>query len=201
MDRKEASLIESQSYKELQNWYENCKITGEDIHEHLDTLLEYAKKSESIVELGVRKIISSIPFALGLPKKLTSVDIYMPSYFLHDNEQTLDYLRKLCKDLNIDFQFILGNDLEIELEPVDFLFIDTNHTYDQLTKELKLHSNKVKKWIALHDTTAYADYLTVDGRLEGGLKFAINEFLQANSEWKIEAEYTNNNGLTILSRI
>jgi hypothetical protein len=34
-----------------------------------------------------------------------------------------------------------------------------------------------------------------------GLWPAIDEFLKEHSEWKLEMRYTNNNGLTILSRV
>ena len=34
-----------------------------------------------------------------------------------------------------------------------------------------------------------------------GLMPAVNEFLEANKEWYIYRQYTNNNGLTILKRV
>jgi hypothetical protein len=36
------------------------------------------------------------------------------------------------------------------------LFIDTWHQYEQLDQELNKHSNKVRKYIAFHDTHTYA---------------------------------------------
>ena len=42
-----------------------CK-TNSDINEHLPTLYNYASKCESIIELGVRGIVSSYAFVYGL---------------------------------------------------------------------------------------------------------------------------------------
>jgi hypothetical protein len=193
-------LNESQSFDEAKKIFEHWKLHADDIHEHLDTLLSYAEKSDVITELGVRYIVSTYPFILGKPKKLISVDIYMPSYFLHDNEQTLNHVYDICNGLNIDFKFIQANDLEIELEPMDLLFIDTDHNYEQLSKELYLHGRKCRKWIIMHDTQGCADYSTVNGVITGGLKFAINEFIQQNPEWFVKEVFENNNGLTVLER-
>jgi hypothetical protein len=169
-------------------YFNERKISGVDIKEHLDTLFEYAKQSDSIVELGVRYAVSTWAFILGEPKKLTCVDIVPISHY-SGNDNILNHVENACKDLNIDFEFIVADDLEIELEPCDLLFIDTLHTYNQLTKELNLHGDKAKKWIIMHDTNMEE------------LKFSIDGFLSRNECWEVERVYTNNNGLTILRRV
>jgi len=77
-----------------------------------------------------------------------------------------------------------------EIEPTDLLFIDTDHTYDQCSKELKKHSNKVKKFIILHDTLIFG----------AELNKAIEEFLDKNRDWMIRETCLNNNGLTVLAK-
>ena len=101
------------------------------------------------------------------------------------------------------------------------LFIDTWHNYYQLRKELKLHADKSKKWIVLHDTVSCAskgedwqswgngkeidyDQLCEDLDTEmidhHGITSAVFEFLSLHPEWKVKQHYRNNNGLTILER-
>ena len=52
-----------------------------------------------------------------------------------------------------------------------------------------MHGHKVNKYLMFHDTT-----------LCPPLNQAIDEFLKANSNWKIKEVFTNNNGLTILEK-
>ena len=112
-----------------------------------------------------------------------------------------------AKENNVDFSFVHEDVLQVKLKTTDFLFIDTWHVYDQLIMELNMHSPKIKKWIAMHDTETFGEkgeissYSFRDKKERLGLKFAINEFLQNNSEWKLYEHYTYNNGLTILERI
>jgi len=176
-----------------QKYIEKCN-TISDINEHLPALYEYAKKCETVAEFGVRDVCSSFAFAHAKPKKLICVDM-----------QTNVFVREfteMCKNENIEMRFDHANTLSYELEPVDLLFIDTLHTYSQLSEELKLHHSKVKKYLIFHDTISYGtrnEHNTPDEKQ--GLVPAIKEFLQEHPEWKEICTYTNNNGLTILERI
>ena len=160
--------------------------TVSDINEHLPILKKYASECSHITELGVRAIVSTWAFLSGRPKKLVSVDIYHPNHF----GANLDEVYKVCKEENILFDFIQDSSLEIEIESTDLLFIDTIHWYAQLSKELKLHSNKVRKYIILHDTTSCYD----------DLQPAIDEFLNDNKNWTVDLVLTSNSGLTVLRR-
>jgi len=172
-----------------------------DIREHLEILKTYASRCNHITELGVRTMVSTWAFILGCPKKLVSVDILSPSYYLKDNDSLLNIVKNICKNMNIDFSFILGSSLEITIEETDLLFIDTDHCYNQLSQELNLHEDKTKKWIILHDTESCKNYIKNSiGVMTGGMQDAIDEFLSNNEQWHIKEVYTNNNGLTILER-
>ena len=174
-----------------------CK-TPSDINEHLPTLKRYTEEVEHVTEMGVRWIVSTWAFLAGKPKKLISIDIKHPKEFGAD----LSVVEEAAKESNIDFTFIEGSTLEIQIEKTDLLFIDTLHTYTQLTKELELHSKNVNQYIALHDTKTfgYRDEQPQQST-KIGLKLAVSEFLEKNKDWKIFEEYTNNNGLTILKRV
>lgn len=172
----------------------NC-YNQSDINEHLPALKTYSTGCDLVVEMGVRSIVSTWAFLDARPKKLISIDINHPNTC----GGNLDLVKKLCELENINFEFIQGDTTKMEIPECDLLFIDTWHVYDQLKKELELHSGKVKKYIIFHDTTTFG--IVGETPTYRGLNFAIEEFLAVNKNWVIEKVYTNNNGLTILKRI
>ena len=175
----------------LNQIYERLYNTPSDINEHLPTLASYASECEHITEMGVRYIVSTYALLMGRPKKMISYDIHMCNW---------EPVRDLVKE-DTDFQFLVGNTLEIEIEPTDLLFIDTLHNYTQLKKELELHSEKVNKYIIFHDTTSFENVgESYTGNPEKGIWLAIQEFLQTNSKWVLNERFTNNNGLTIIKK-
>ena len=178
----------------LENIYNQRCSMPSDINEHLPTLKKYAEECDHITEMGVRWVVSTFAFMMGKPKKLISIDIDPVE---KHGIQTIDLIT-LAKTAGVEFEFVLGDTTEIEIEETDFLFIDTLHTYTQLKKELALHPSKVKKYIGFHDTTTFAQ---VGEYKEVGLWPAIEEFLSSNPEWVIAEKFENNNGLTILKRI
>jgi hypothetical protein len=185
--------------------YNSLHETKSDINEHFPIIKEYTEKCTHVTEMGVRFVNSTFAFLKGSPKILRCIDLYHPSKWNYGDR--LQIVEDYCKQTNIDFKFIIGNSLEIEIEETDLLFIDTLHTYHQLKTELQKHSSKVKKYIILHDTTTYnsideENYYTGLYPVENksGLWPAVEEFLQNNLEWKILDIYTNNNGLTILGK-
>ena len=173
------------------NYYRNLQT---DINEHFDTIKEYAEKCEHITEIGVRGVNSTWAFLSGKPAKMVSIDKSSPMEFGVD----INKVKKIANENNIDWSFILSDVLQIELEETDLLFIDTLHTYPQLSKELKLHGNKARKYIIMHDTETNK-YIGDFG--EEGLQKAIEEFLLENKHWSFCEIFTNNNGLTILKRV
>ena len=178
----------------LENIYNQRCSMPSDINEHLPTLKKYAEECDHITEMGVRWVVSTFAFMMGKPKKLISIDIDPVE---KHGIQTIDLIT-LAKTAGVEFEFVLGDTTEIEIEETDFLFIDTLHTYTQLKKELALHPSKVKKYIGFHDTTTFAQ---VGEYKEVGLWPAIEEFLSSNPEWVIAEKFEKNNGLTILKRI
>ena len=143
-----------------------------DISEHLPTLRLLSSLSDHVVEFGVRTGVSTAAIiSSGTPS--THYDILPQPY-----------------PFPFGHTFIQKSTLEIEIPIVDMLFIDSEHSYEQLSQELKLHGHKVKRWIVFHDTTVYGK----------GLIPAIEEFMSINREWVVLAQYLNNNGLTVISR-
>jgi hypothetical protein len=191
--------------KEIELIYEEqCKISS-DINEHLPTLLKYGKECDHITEMGVRWVSSTWPLLMSNPKKMISYDIV--------KNQKINDVVEIANKYGIDYTFIESDVLNIEIEKTDLLFIDTLHTYNQLTQELNLHSNKSSKYIILHDTTSFG---LVDEEIyehasndiknkstnKNGLWNAVLDFLETEngSKWLLYEKYENNNGLTVLKR-
>lgn len=203
----------------VQKHYEHLCNTPSDINEHLPTLYKYAKECESIIELGVRGVVSSWALVHGLSENGKS----MKKILLNDIEPCdIDTLLNESKDTNVDISYEWKNDLDLDIiENVDMTFIDTWHVYAQLKRELDKFSKVTNKYIIMHDTTVdewHGETMRCLGGTRGaeiqskvtgfpvedimkGLWPAIEEFLENNSEWKMKERFTNNNGLTILERI
>lgn len=154
-----------------------------DSPKRFDTYARYASQVDSIVEFGVYTGLSTTAFLTGSPKKLRSYDI---------TDQYLSVLPDLefhAVSNNIDFQFNIGNSLAIDIEEADLLFIDTVHKKKHTQEELRLHADKIKKFIVFHDTTAWP-----------GVFEAATEFLMNNNNWHIIEHCNRESGLLVLQR-
>ncbi len=196
---KEELLEPERHYKNL------CNIQS-DINEHLPTLRRYAEQCESVTEMGVRFACSTWAFIEAKPKKLNCIDINYEFF-----EPSEEYVREMCNVYNIEFNWITGDSLNMVLNETDLLFIDTLHTYNQLSGELDLHSKNVRKYIILHDTSTFgyrdeslydhaSEFVKNKNTTQVGLQPAVYEFLAKNQDWFIKEVFTNNNGLTVLAR-
>lgn len=198
------------------NYESQCKNPS-DIWEHLPNFSKYASECNSVTEFGVRTIVSSWAWAHGLmnsksdqPKQLVCVDL---DYF-----GNIEPLKKACKEVGINFIFIMANDVKIQIQPTSILFVDSWHVYPHLKRELELHSDKVEKYIVCHDTfcdkwlgetqrngwdakqqSLESGYSVED--INKGLQYALDEFVATHPEWIVKEVYENNNGLTVLQRV
>ena len=184
---------------------EECRKES-DINEHLPTLKKYTEECETVIEMGVRTVVSTWAFLAGKPKKLLSIDLKYPDHYGGD----LPRAEQQAEQEGIDFEFMIGDTAQITIPECDLLFIDTWHVYEQLKKELELHADKAQKYIIMHDTTTFAVMGerrphhctdTIPGQAGKGILPALNEFLADNPQWKIKEVFQNNNGLTIIERV
>lgn len=169
----------------------------------LRLLRDTAKLCETVTEFGVHDCTSTWWLLAAHPKRLTSYDIGITSkpWPGHPGaiESEVNKVIEAAKQIGTDFKFVLGNTLEVVIDETDFLFIDSCHTYLQLTTELKLHAGKVRKFLGFHDTTVFA--VVDEGGVNPGIWPAIEEFMAANPAWTIKERLTNYNGLTILQKV
>ena len=149
-----------------------------DISFHLPLLKFLAHQCEYIVEFGVREANSSIALLSGHPKQLLSVDINpTPMYDMLSQYPNWKFIQKSSTDPSLYISY------------PDMLFIDSLHTYEHCSEELRMHAHNVQKWIVFHDTQSCPE-----------VNLAVQEFLDKNPEWK-EVYFTpTNHGLTIIQR-
>src|SRR3990167_11471005 len=168
----------------IEEKYKQLCETPSDINEHLPTIRKYALLSDTIVELGVRGMVSTWALLAGFPLQMASIDIVDPKEHGEDVKET----SKIAKAEGVMWDFIKMSSLEFKFRKTDLLFIDTIHNYEQLSQELKLHSPRTLKYIIMHDTNFPE------------MQKAINEFLTNNNDWKVKEVLTTMTGLTVLQR-
>lgn len=211
--------------EELDQRYHAAKTNFSDIYEHIETIHRYSQQCSSIVELGTRSCVSIWAELKALAEKksdnpsegvkLIGVDL--------ERSDNISEVERLARDVNVDFKFIKGNDLEVDLgRQVDMVFIDSWHVYGQLKRELAKYGPLTNKYILMHDTTIdeHVGETVRESQVHGwsvaehskssgfpwievfvGLWPAVLEFLENNPDWILEKRYTNCNGLTILKRV
>ena len=194
-----------------------------DINEHLHTLKHIASQCTSVVEMGVRTVVSTWALLAGLigdtddahhtateTKRLVCVDL---------DACDISAPRLAAAQCGVELSFVQGDSATVVLPESDMMFIDTWHVYGHLIRELRHHSTHVRRFIAMHDTKIDGEHgeslrvgwdthaqAIASGYLEEeirkGLKPAITDFLASDDgvNWCIALEHTYNNGLTVLCR-
>lgn len=157
------------------------------INEHLPVLRLLATQCDRVVELGTNQAVSTTALLAAQPRELITFDL--------NPSQEAESLRRVAGACRYDVR--IGDSRYVEAGTFDLLFVDTLHTRAQLEAELAWHSGNVRRWIAMHDTATFGDR-GEDGGL--GLNHALREFLTSHPEWRIVAEWRNNNGLTVIQR-
>jgi hypothetical protein len=187
----------------------NLKSNPSDINEHLDTLQNLSSLCDSVIELGVRGGVSTHALLAGKPNKMKSFDINS----IGSLEQAFN---EYANDKNISWKFFNENCLTTNnIDNCDLLFIDTFHSFKQISCELLLHGNKARKYLVFHDTVSFGyndelGYIQLEYLPEQlkqfclnlpdikGIMPAIESFMTLFPQWKIDHHYQNNNGLMIL---
>lgn len=173
----------------IQEHYQTILNTPSDIRLDLPILYDLARQCEHITELGTGFGNSTAAFLAAQPKRLLSYDLrFLESALV---------LKPMYGAT--DFQLIEADDLTIALEPTDMIFIDTYHTYVQLSQELRLHAHAAKKFLAFHDTEVFGKMSEDNTR--PGLVAAIKEFLVNNPIWQLKSHSNIHNGLTVLQKM
>lgn len=177
-------------------YHQVCGQTS-DINQHLPALRRAAEACDSVVEFGVRGIVSTWAFLASRPANgLVSIDIADPP------EDLLLEARRCAIEAGVPFDFVRCDTLVLPRVECDMLFIDTLHTHKQLTAELVRHADGVRRYIAMHDTVSFG-YEGEDGS-QPGLQAVVEELigghLRTDGSWRIVWHDESNNGLTVVER-
>lgn len=135
--------------------------------------------AKTILELGVLQGESTralLKAATENKGHLYSVELGCPSL-----QRTGEALQAGGADLSF-WTPICGDDLEVAKQwaiPIDFLFIDTSHTYEHTLRELEAYSKFVVQEgiIVLHD---------IKPESKAPVKLAIDSWLKLHNEWVFE---------------
>lgn len=176
-------------YDLASNPYGFNRVAGSDISAHLPMLEYLASRCSVITEFGTRDCYSTCAFIAGCADSWLTGKGTVFSYDIITTP-AIQELRQL--DLPCEWVFNQHSSIQegFKIFHSDLLFIDTDHTYEQVTAELK-HANLVGRYIVFHDTFSFPAIVP-----------AINEFLaKHNKEWKKIYEVKFNHGLTVLERL
>lgn len=183
-------------------------------------LRRLASHGSSVVEMGVRSIVSSWALLLGLyefggappsAKWMLSVDLRGIKF---------NAPIQAGQSCGLNVSFVQHDSATVALPAAyDLLFIDTMHTYGHLRRELAAHANRARRYIVLHDTIidgVVSDIVRLRGKeavpglakvigysedeIRRGLQDAIDEFLTQHAEWTVFEHYSSYPGLTVLAR-
>lgn len=172
--------------------YETYRTQPSDINEHLPYMRDLCVELDAkvVVELGVRRGVSTTAFLSAMEHTggvVWSCDISPPS--VHD--EIADHPQ---------WEFVWGDDIELadEAPDCDVLFIDTSHHYTHTAAELAVYGPKAGMAILLHDTQLERPHAAPVWP-PFPVRHAALEYVAANPQWEW-VEFTNNNGLGVLTR-
>lgn len=166
---------------------------GSDIVLHLPILEYYASLCSHVTEFGVRTAQSTIALIAGCGKVIHSYDIDRSPM-----ARLLTHIPLPCKSWT--FHRADTGVAETNVQPTEFLFVDTLHTYEHVKKELDLWGSRVSRFIAFHDTFTCGDLdLSGPNKKAKGINSAIREFMEAN-RWTTVYKTNCCNGLWIIKK-
>lgn len=181
--------------------------------EHLPILRELAMECSSVVEIGLRAMVSTWGILMGLSEHPFSPRTYLGIDIASPPPDLLELAEYLAATHDITFTFWKKNDRDVDIPPAEMLFIDSLHTYCHLTYELETFAPKITKYIAMHDTSEpwgkcddelyhgdYSEYPGSIDRNKRGLWPAVEDFLARHPEWTLFERRYNNHGFTVLRR-
>lgn len=182
-------MIESTTEEFLKNNGLYCTI----LH---DTVIDLNAKR--VLELGVGPGYSTTAILAGLKQTggtLFSIDIQLSNGIFEGikNIQSRPFINPK------KWVFILADDLEIAKIwslPIDMLYIDSSHFYDNTLQELELFTPWLRKdgTLLMHDTVCKGVW--TDNNITGtfGVKEAIDTFTTTRKEWMFEELYPDDPG-------
>lgn len=149
-----------------------------------DEIKKRLRGCDSYTEFGINQGATLAAAMLEHPKTIRAYDIKFGWY-----TQAAGLFQQYAEEHSIDYSATECDTLDCIIDPVDVLYIDTQHRYEHLKKELAIHGSKANRFIIFHDTFA-----------QSGLKTAILEYVDANKEWTVVTECRDSVGFMTIER-
>ena len=179
-------------YREAKKLEDILEISKRTWSEHSEArngcLINLAKESDSISELGINQGTSFIFMMLQNPKKIVGVDINLKKWRNGGDYPALEPLAlEYMKEHPMEYIMYEGSSHDkASVHNVDMLHIDSLHKPNHLHIELKMHAESVNKYIVFHDTKL--------GNRETGNQYAlwrvVEKFLNDTPQWELLEHYT-----------
>ena len=166
----------------IEEKYQELLLIPSDVNLNFPMIREAVEPGDIVVELGVRKCVSTWALLANKPQTLLSVDVVMPP------EETLIEVGETAQKEGIKFRFIHNDSTQLLIPKFDVLFVDTLHLYSHIVKELWRYSEQVEKRIIFHDFRIPE------------VRACVQDFLY-NPNWSLEKESGLCNGLAVCKRI
>jgi hypothetical protein len=185
------------------DFYHDCLRRDTPITAHLPRLQALANGLDLAVEFGVQRGASSSSLLMGA-KHVISYDIV--------ETPEARTLQRLAEDR---WTYRIQDSRQAAPVPCDLLFVDSLHTFAQVTDEMQLHADSVTRYLVFHDVLTFG---SVGARAESGeqswtyraglsvppehlgIRPAIDGLMIRDRSWQIAASYTDSHGLLVLER-
>ena len=176
-------LIEEiyQSFKNRTRPNIRWKMVG-DMYRRMDYIQQTFQGIETITEFGPFQGCSTAAWLMLKPKTFITIDAGVAL--------DVELYKKAAAEIKVDFKFIISNDLETTINPCELLFIDTMHTEEHTYNELRLHADKVSKYLVFHDV-AEPRFGTYAG---------IRKWWKDYPEWHIKYHDNDDCGFLVLEK-
>lgn len=188
---------------DLEELYQAHCAAGTAISPHLPRLRALAEGLDTVVEFGVKRGASSSALLLGA-ERVISYDVSLTPE-----------ARDLRRMVGERWDYRIGDSRTADFDVADMLFIDSLHTFGQVSAEL-LHAHKITRYVVLHDVTTFGEvgavgesgrqaWTYVAGRgsvpLEHrGIRPAIDDWMIHDPSWRIVERRVESHGLLVLAR-
>ncbi len=172
----------------LHERYQAACVAPTPLRDHLPALHELARECKHVTDVGTGDGLAATAFLWAQPETLILLDVV--------RSPSVERLEALAGTTRLSFR--REDSLAADLEETDLLFLDATHDGEQLRCELERHAARVRRYLVLHGTTAYAD--RGESPRGSGLRAVMADFLDKGT-FRVTSQNELGQGLTVLERV
>lgn len=175
-------------HKKIMNWFDIMAVR---LYPRPSTLFiknHFQDKELAGAEVGVYEGSNAESVLKTLKiSKLYLIDPYINDYNWRGNNLNEAKITAFQKLNNYPVEFIYKKSYEANVSELDFVYIDANHSYESVKKDIEIYWNKIKSGgvLAGHDFIDNPHENTL-GVIKAVIEFAVKNNLQlyvSNSDW------------------